>query len=59
MQNKIPVVERLVIRSVVCDASQNIFSCTAFPRGLGAFAGIAYQALLRPDKIRTSPHCPI
>ena len=44
MQNKIPVVERLVIRSVVCDASQNIFSCTAFPRGLGAFAGIAYPS---------------
>lgn len=36
----IPVVDLLVIKSVACEASQNIFICLAFSLGGGAFDGI-------------------
>ena len=39
-KKRIPVVERRVTRSVACDASQNIVSCTGFPRGAGALGGM-------------------
>ena len=45
MKNNIPFVDRLVIRSIACDASQNVFNWTAFSLGFGALVGLASPSL--------------